>query len=110
MDSREAATVISSAGNDIAPSSGSVSNLDNVSAAWAKMDGYHNSLMTSVHVSGAFRDNPIDLSPPALNSLEFKNNLSANHETEPFSTLRSSELQHYSTPAVQTQGFSNTSR
>ncbi len=92
-----------SAGKGIVPSSGPVSSLDNASTAWSKMDGYHNSLMTSVHVSDAFRDNLIDLSLPALNSLEFDDNLSANHETEPISTLGSPELEHYSTPAEQTK-------
>lgn len=94
-----------SAGNGIVPSSGSVSSpgLDNVSTAWGKMDGYHNSLLTSVHVLDAFRDNSIDLSLPAFTSLEFDDNLSANHETEPISTLGSPELEPYTTPAEQTK-------
>lgn len=90
-------------GNGHVPSSGSVSSLDNVSTAWGKMDGYYNSLMTSAHVLDAFRDNPIDLPLPALNSLEFDDNLSANYETEPISTLGSPELEHYSTPEEQTK-------
>lgn len=89
----------SSVGNSIVPSSGSVSSLDSGSTAWGKMDGYRDSLMTSVHVLDAFRDNPIDLSLPALNLLDFDDHLSASHETEPISTLGSPELEHYSTPA-----------
>ena len=68
-----------------------------MSTAWGKMDGYYNSLMTSAHVLDAFRDNPIDLSLPALNSLEFDDNLSANYETGPISTLGSPVLNKKST-------------
>ena len=92
-----------SAGNGLLPSSGSGSSLDSVCTTWGKMDGYHHSLMPSVHVSDAFRDNAIDLSLPALSSLEFDDDLSANHETDPISSLGSPELEHYSTPAEQTQ-------
>jgi len=86
-----------SAGNGIVPNSGSVSSLDNASTVWGKMDGYHN----NVHVSDAFHNNLINLSLSALNSLEIDDNLSANHETEPISTLESPELEHYSTSAEQ---------
>lgn len=85
-----------SAGNGFVPGSGSgsgsgsVSSPDNVSTAWDKINDYHNSLMASVHVLDAFHDNPIDLSFPALNSLEFDDNLSANHETEPLESPEAS--------------------
>ena len=45
----------------------------------------------------------MELSLPALDSLEFDDNLSANHDTEPISSLGSPVLEPYSTPTEQSK-------
>lgn len=84
-----------SVGDGIFLSSGPFPSVNNVPSAWGAVDGYLESLMTSLDAPDALRSDLYAPSLPDFTSLEFGDDL--------LSTLGSPELEGYSTPAAQTK-------